>query len=220
MEPRKREIPRVFEIWIGSQRSGKTYALRIRVGVLAKSRDVSSVWVLDVTGEWADYHKGDAVHVRSWAEYLEAAADTIPRVVIFDEADQWVRWPELLKQAQAQGKVALVLDECYKWLPPTAALEEPAERALLAGRHLPALDRQLYPLHIIAACQYPRSVHHLLREQAATICVGMLRGELAESWVRGEAGEAAWVRVSNLQEFHFTTIRGEPPSAPGVRWTK
>jgi len=213
-----RETPRIFELWIGSQKSGKTFALRSRVSALVRSRDVSSVWILDVTGEWSAFSEGDVVHVRSWAEYLEKCKDDLPRVVIFDEADLWVGWSELLIQAQAQGKIALVLDECYKWLPPTAALEEPAERALLAGRHLPALDRRLYPLHILAACQYPRSVHHLLREQAATIIVGQLRGELAESWVRGEAGEGAWIRVSSLKEYEFTIIRGERPTAPGVRW--
>lgn len=213
-----REVPRIFELWIGAQRTGKTWALRSRVEVLARARDVSSVWILDVTGEWADYGLNGAVHVRSWAGYLEECSEDLPRVIVFDEAAGWVKWNHLLDEAQAQGCVAFVMDEVYKWLPPNAHLDDAPERALLAGRHLPALDRKLYPLHLLAACQYPRSVHHLLREQAATICVGQLRGELAESWIKGEAGQEAWDRVSSLPEFTFTTIRGSQPKSPGVRW--
>jgi len=211
-----REIRRVFELWLGQQRSGKTWALFRRVEALARAvRDVSSVWVLDVTGEWNAF---PGLHVRSWADYLKDCRDEIPRVIVFDDAGAWVHWKALLDEAQAQGKICLVMDEVYKWLPPGADLEEPAERAVLAGRHLPALDRKLYPLHLITACQYPRSVHHLLREQAATIIVGQLHGELAESWVRGESGKDAWERVSRLKEHEFLVLRGERPKAAGVRW--
>ena len=215
---RVREIPRIFELWIGAQRTGKTWALRSRVEVLARSEAVSSVWVLDVTGEWADYGLNGAAHVSCWPDYLKECKDDLPRVIIFDNASEWVFWKTLLEEAQGQGCVCFIMDEVYKWLPPNAHLDDAPEKALLAGRHLPALDRRLYPLHILTACQYPRSVHHLLREQAATIIVGQLRGELAESWVKGEAGSEAWDRVSNLPEFTFTTIRGERPRAPGVRW--
>jgi hypothetical protein len=222
--PRTVEVKRIFELWIGAQKSGKTFALRSRVKVLAKAhRSVSSVWILDVTGEWNpsafDQAGLDILWVDSWAQYLSECRDEIPRVIVFSEADRWVSWPALVEEAQGQGRVALVLDECYKWLPPGAAsLPESAERAILAGRHLPSLDRTLEPLHMIAACQYPRSVHHLLREQAATILVGRMTGELAESWVRGEAGREAWDRVASLPEWTFTVLRGERPKAPGVRW--
>jgi hypothetical protein len=139
-------------------------------------------------------------------------------VVVFVEADKWVAWPQLLEEAQGQGRVCLVMDEVYTWLPPAADLPEEARRALLSGRHLPALDRELYPLHMICACQYPRSVHHLLREQAAVIVCGAMTGELAESWVRGEAGKDAWERVRSLPQWHFATLRGDRPDAPGVKW--
>lgn len=221
----QREIRRVFELWIGAQRSGKTFALMARVKALSLSRDVSSVFVLDVTGEWSSFSGRDVAHVSTWAGYLSETRDDLPLVIIFDDAATWVTWPSLLDEAQAQGKVALVMDEVYKWLPPGGPLEEPAERAVLAGRHLPALDRRLYPLHIIAACQYPRSVHHLLREQAATIIVGTIHGELAEGWIRGEAGKETWERVSSLGEHEFTIIKGDRkngqfvrPDAKGVRW--
>lgn len=218
-----KDIPRIFELWIGAQKSGKTYALRSRVRALAKSRDVSSVWIMDVTGEWDpslfDPAGLDVLWIDSWGAYLEMAIDDLPRVIVFREADQWVTWNSLVTEAQAQGRIAIVMDEVYKWLPPNASLPESAERAILAGRHLPNLDRQLEPLHMIAACQYPRSVNHLLREQAATILVGKMTGELAESWIRGEAGKEAWEKVSNIPEWHFYVLRGTRPKAPAVLWS-
>lgn len=214
-----REIRRIFELWIGGQRTGKTFALMARARALAaNARDVSSVWIMDVTGEWNSFEAADVAHVRSWADYLKTCDPDMPRIIIFDDAASWVSWASLVDEAQAQGCVAIILDEVYKWLPPDSRLDEAAERAILSGRHLPALDRGLYPLHLVCACQYPRSVHHLLREQAATICVGKVRGELAESWIRGEAGKDAWDRIQAMPDLHFTVIRGERPKAQGVKW--
>jgi hypothetical protein len=211
---------RIFELWLGSQASGKTFALNRRIHQLARSDLVSSIWVLDSTGEWPlDTSIDDLVVIEAWHEYRNLG-DELPRVIVFRNALEWVTWPRLVEEAQAQGKVLLVIDEAYNWLPSAGALEPSARSAILSGRHLPALDRRLYPLHIIAAAQYPRSVHHLLHEQAPVIITGRLEGELAESWVVGNFGREAWEHVAALEQWQFVTLRGERPAAPGVRWQR
>lgn len=207
---------RIFECWLGQQASGKTFALNRRIDTVAGLRAVSSVWVLDVTGEWLGLREGDPV-VSSWAEYYQSG-DHLPRVLVFRDALDWVGWPRLVEEAQAQGRVCLVLDEVYNWLPASKPLEPAARSAVLAGRHLPALDRKLYPLHLIVAAQYPRSVHHLLTEQANTIVAGRMEGELAESWVRGNFGPDRWDEIQALDEHAFMVLRGERPKAKGVIW--
>jgi len=211
--------PRVFECWIGKQRSGKTYALKRRVAQLASEKRICSVWILDTTSEYRDL--AGAVFVTSWADYLERCRDSIPRVLVFGSNPvEWLKPADLISEAAAQGDVCLVVDEAYLWMPQGTSIDPAWRLAILQGRHLPDVRGQLKPLHLVMAAQYPRSMHHLAWSQANAIYVGQISGERSREWVRGEFGQEAETRVDQLGEFEWIVLRGDRPKAEGIRWAK
>jgi hypothetical protein len=212
-----KKLDRVYELWIGAQKSGKTTALRARVRWLAHMRSVTSVWVFDRLNEWQPGQLG----LKSCSVYKHTSDflrnDEIPRVVIWKLGTEIAPYESVLAEAVRLGDVAIVLDEAYEWAPAGAVWtgSHVLREIVLAGRHLEAVDGELHATHLIVAAQYPKSMHLLLWSQAYTVLVGKFSGEATAEWIRGNFGKTALSECEALGQFRWTAVRGERPDLPG-----
>jgi len=209
-------MKRRYEMWIGEQKSGKTHNLRRRIRVLATRRSVTSVFVCDRIGEYSDLGE----RVRSFAEYVEIAADTIPRIVVFQLGPDADRYDVVFREALELGHCAIVLDEAYEFAPSGSTWRGSArlKQIVFSGRHLPNIDGDECPTHLLIAAQYPRSVDHNLWGQAYTILSAKLRAENSRKWISGNFGDDALRRADALGEYQWTALRGSLPSLGPNRW--
>lgn len=205
---------RIFELWIGDQSSGKTYQLRRRLGMLAARTRIRSVHVIAPPGEWVDLtgsslRPGD----RSWMAPPDLPLGEFKAVVGWDvPLERHDQLDRVLADVVLVGDCAVILDEAWAWAPPGSWTGSSVLRDIIVrGRHLERFDGRLRPTHMVMATQYPRTIHHVLREQAATIMVGSLAGELGGEWVRSVAGRDALRRVQRLGRWEWTAIRGRDP---------
>lgn len=213
-----RTIPRVFEVWVGEQRSGKTTALRARVRWLARMRSVTSVWVLDRLREWTPGQLGltSCVVCRSLADYLKQREE-IPRVIIWQLGTDVAAYERVLGEAVYLGRIALVVDEAYEWAPAGATWtgSKTLREIVLAGRHLEDGAGELCETHLLIAAQYPRSMHHLMWSQANVVMVGRFSGENTSRWLAQNFGKPTLARCAALPEFGWCAVRGERPPLSG-----
>lgn len=206
---------RVFEYWVGSQASGKTYQLRRRSLALASRASIRRVIVLAPPGEWRDL--ADPCPLRSMGELLIDAPAPRPPILPSVEVGNPVGVESVVRTCGAWGDCAIIMDEAALWIPSQLTVESLRSRspalfsALVRGRHLARSDGLERPLHLVIAAQYPRSVHHLVTDQARTIMVSRPAGELTQDWIRGNGGRAALMRSLELGEHQWTAIRGRDP---------
>ena len=205
---------RIFELWIGAQASGKTYQLRDRALALRERPSIRQVHVIAPPGEWLDLCDSPGALDPATADLSEIIREYQGAIVLWDvrPGDQY-RLERILEVAIGQGDCALVIDEAWSHCPPGQTWQG-SERLLdviLRGRHLETWEGRLRPTHLILATQYPRSISHLVREQANTIMVGRLYGDLSYDWVRGHCGADAAARVRRLGKWQWTAALGRDP---------
>ncbi len=214
---------RIYEFWTGRQRvAGKTTALRSRVRWLAGHRSVLSVWVFDRLNEWGRPDALARLGVRSTAIYRRFSdyhdAEEHPRVVIWQLGAAAANYDRVLAEAAQLGDVAIVLDEAYEFAEAGGSWtgSEVLRSIVFAGAHLPRRrDGEMRPTHLIVACQYPKSVHSQIWQQAYTVMVGVLAGKAAFTWVRDNFGDEVEGYARDLKPFEWLCVHGERPELPG-----
>jgi len=204
-------VNRVFELWVGEQGSGKTYQLRNRVCALARRPSIRSVLVLAPPGEWRDL-----LPIMPVDNLVNDDGALIRYAIVECELGSISSLETVLRLARHYGDVAIVIDEAWAWIPAGTVARAKAVQPILfdsvvRGRHVERWDRQLRPLHLIAATQLPHTVSHVVRDNAFTIMMGQTQAMDALTWVRGKAGVDAQRRVEKLQRYEWTAIRGRDP---------
>lgn len=212
---------RVYELWCAKQRAGKTTAIKCRAVDLARHPSVASVWVLDRLGEWTP---GD-LPIKScvvWRDLSELRrSDELPRLVIWRRGSDAAAYLSILQEAIAIGDVAIIIDEAYEFAPSGARWtgSDDLQSIVLAGAHLPRrADGELRPCHLVVACQYPKTIHHLMWSQAYTIMVGASSGENTFEWLRANFSTPDYDApgaVARLKLYRWECVRGDRPSLPG-----
>lgn len=213
---------RIFEFWAGRQLiAGKTTALRARARWLASKASVRAVWWLGL-GMKVETEKfelpPESVRVyESFADYLNDGE--FRRIVVWQLGEDPSEYTAVIQEASELGDIALIIDECYEFAPAGAVWtgSHALKRVVLAGRHLPRrVDGEDRPTHLLIAAQYPRTVHHLVWSQAATVMCGVLSGENSFDWVRSNFGRTALAQVQALKPHEWLMLFGEKrPALPG-----
>ena len=208
---------RIFELWVGSQRSGKTYQLRRRALALAERPMIRTVHVIAPPGEWLDICDSPGaidpllVDLAEWSTQTGILLWDVP----LDEHGRGDRrrLDRVLEIAVGVGDCAVVIDEAWSHAPPGQQWRGSGRLldVIVRGRHLETWGGDLRPTHILMATQYPRSIHHQIREQADTIMIGRLHGDLSHQWVRAHCGSDAERRVRRLGEYQWTAGLGRDP---------
>lgn len=206
---------RLVEVWVGPQASGKTYQLRRRYDALVQRTRIRSVHVIAPPGEWHDkFHIALRPGERDWMSPPGSDPGQTEQGVLWDvPLEDHGALDCVLRDIVAVGDCVVILDEAWAWAPAGATWRGSPrlKDVLVRGRHLERFDGELRPTHLILATQYPRTLHHLVREQAATVMVSRLQGELGDRWVRQYAGETAQRRMRRLGKHQFAAIVGRDP---------
>ena len=177
---------RELTLMIGSQASGKTYQLKRAIIDYEQNQRCDCVHVCDPFGELStqDWAGHDAIVVTNASEYHSHVAvieHRIPRIVLW----RCESGEPAFRAAIEQGKCCVVLDEAYHHAPGGPTWK--------------------------GSCQYPRSVHHLIYDQANCILCSKLRGEQAKKWIREYAGQEALERTEQLELHEWAVIGGKRP---------
>jgi hypothetical protein len=212
---------RMFEFYAGCQLlAGKSTALRARARWCASKASVKSSWWLDIGNEVdpARFHLPPAaVRVyRSTSEYF--ADEEFPRVAVWKLGEDVESYTPVIAEAVELGDIALFIDEFYEFAPSGMGWtgSKILRRVVLAGRHQPRRDDgDIRPTHLFIATQYPRTIHHLVWSQAATVMCGVLSGEQSYDWVRANFGKEQLVRVKALKNHEWLCLKGTRPALPG-----
>jgi hypothetical protein len=229
---------REITLLIGRQGTGKTYQLERAARWYAARHSCSCVHVVDPAGEFAelDWDGLDVVIVDSSQSYHEAVygrADSAPvdslaelwgggEIVVDDDSrgriPRVVLWATTdaggaCRAAIETGSCVVILDEAYRYAPSAGSWRGVPELhdLLLRGRHLRTADGRMASTGIIAACQYPRLLHHLFADQATSVLASAVRGEQARQWIRSYAGTPALERTDRLGQHEWAVIAGRRP---------
>lgn len=212
---------RMFEFYAGRQRqAGKSTALRARARWCARKASVRAVWWLDIGNEVdpARFHlPPESVRVyRSVSDYH--ADDEFPRVVVWKLGENVDDYTPVIVEAVELGDVALFVDEFYEFAPSGMGWtgSRVLRKVVLAGAHQSRRDDgAIRPTHLFVATQYPRSIHHLVWSQAATVMCGVLSGEQSYDWVKANFGKEALAKVQALRPHEWICLFGKRPELPG-----
>jgi len=203
---------REFTFLVGQQHTGKTYQMIRAIKHYEQRKRIRCTFVVDPHGEMArlDWQGHDVALCRIEADFYEECAkreDQIPRIVLMSEPAAAYRLCIEI------GNCVLVVDEAYNECPAGSTWrgDDNLKTIVLRGRHIVAADGKQYPCQVIMACQYPRSVHLLIYEQAEAVLCSKLRGEQARGWVRAYAGEDALEQTDNLEELQWAVVTGRRP---------
>lgn len=209
---------RVFEVWFGSQSSGKTYQLKRRARALAERKTIRRVIVVAPWGEWRDTADPTAIEdleddLQDWDR---PRAPVVVRVDAEGLGDPIVL-ERIMRQACRYGDTAVIVDEGASWIPAswsTDTLRKSLPRTydvILRGRHIERIDGEIRPTHLIVAAQYPRSVHHLVYGQASVIMVARPHGQHVKDFIRGHGDDHSLPRALALGQYQWTPIKGRDP---------
>lgn len=206
---------RHYEVYVGEQFSGKTRRLRRRIRVLEKKRKIEAVFICDTKNEF--YDMGAVVH--SFADYAAVSLDSIPRVVVWELGENPLAYEVVFEEAIEQGGCVIVLDEGYIFAKAGSNWKSATlQRIVLSGRHLTNNEGKECVTHLLVACQYPKTLQHMLWSQARTIMCGKIQGENPRAWVRDNFGVDALARVDELEPWHWVLLRGPRPVFGEDRW--
>lgn len=205
---------RIFEAWFGAQSSGKTYQLRKRAVSLAARKSIRAVVIVAPPGEWKDI----ARPVDLGGLHFEVGRESQPGPILVSDIKigDAARLERVIRALVSWGDCALVLDEAWAWIG-LGSVEVLKARSpmllqvLVRGRHLERMDDRQRPTHLLLASQYPRTVSHLVGEQAATILVAKPEGELFARWIKGLTSRDLYQRSLELGEHQWLAIRGRDP---------
>jgi len=205
---------RIFEIWCGEQRSGKTYQLADRIAALRVRPSIRCVLVFDRLGEYASsVEHGDEPYTAHDKFIADVAERGVPAVAVLQYGTEATPYWPAFSWAIREGDCVCVLDEAREFCPPGSSWRgAPHLREIVfAGRHLRNAAGSMCVAGLIVATQYPRSVHHDVHEQAETVMVSRLRGENGRAWVLGNFGAPELERVDALDFQRWACLRGRDP---------
>lgn len=211
---------RVYRLYLGQQKCGKTYQLREEVAYFKKRG--CTVFICDSKREFGDL----GTVFRSFDAYDRTVGngdEGIPRVCVFQFKTPEA-YSDVFQEAIAQCEpdsdktTCVIVDEFWLLAPAGATWRgsDDLREILLAGRHLENAEGELGQVHIVGAMQYPYSSQLLVWQQADHILIGAARGERFYSWLKGNhsSGDELVERAKALQPREWLLIEGE--ARPGM----
>jgi len=201
---------REYRLYIGQQKSGKTYQLLREVDAFAAAG--CKVFILDVFRGFRE--AGEVFRSRAEWDAWCAKDNTIPQVSVFQLGEDAAAYDWVIDELCAEADphldatTVLVCDEFWQFAPMGSQWRgSPRLReVLLAGRHVWNAAGEECEVHVIGATQYPYSMHLLVWQQAYTVFVGATRGARISHWLKNEFGGSTAEAAKYVENRQWFTV--------------